>query len=113
MTSGIRRSIAGWMLLAILFLSTAVVFHTDLDGRYHPNCPACQLEHNPGLHTSAVSSATIVVMPVALFFILAVSKVRLKQFFRTLEIIPRSPPESSKLIRQLAAQPYACQFLCR
>jgi hypothetical protein len=83
------------MLLTILLLSTAVVFHTDLDGRYRPNCPACQLEHNPGLHTSAASSATAIAAPVALFFIPDTSEAGVKQLFRTLKIVPRSPPESS------------------
>jgi hypothetical protein len=95
MPVGLKHSVALWILLAILGLSTAGVFHTDLDGRYHPSCPACQLEHNPGLHTSAVSSATVVAAPVVLFFVRDISKARAKQLLRSLELVPRGPPQYS------------------
>jgi hypothetical protein len=36
------------ILSLAIFLSTFVAVHTDLDGRYNPTCPACQLEHNAG-----------------------------------------------------------------
>jgi hypothetical protein len=95
MIGRLKYTIAGWLLLSILIISTGVVFHTDLDGRYRPNCPACQLEHNPGLHTSAASLASAITSPDALYFISYASKAAVKQLFQTLELSPRSPPESS------------------
>jgi hypothetical protein len=41
------RIILGVVSLAIL-LTTVAAVHNDLDGRYNPTCPACQLEHNMG-----------------------------------------------------------------
>lgn len=92
MSGGFKWSVAGWMLLAIFILSAAVVFHIDLDGRYRPNCPACQLEHNPGMLASATCSSGVVAAPVVLSFIRAVSQAGVKKLCRTLGLVLCSPP---------------------
>jgi hypothetical protein len=87
-----KRRIAGWMLLMVLVFSVTVVFHTEIDGRYRPNCPACQLEHNPALHTSGESSASAVAAPVVLFLMHTVPDSSIRLFFTMLEPDLRSPP---------------------
>jgi hypothetical protein len=89
---GSRHPVVGWVLLTVLLLSTIVVFHKDIEFVYSPSCPACQLESNPGSHTSAISVTSLIPSPVMLSFVPARNELVLQQIHRTLEFIPRSPP---------------------
>ena len=95
-TSTLSRKATGIALIVICLLSTLLaVLHTDLDLIYSPNCPACQLQSNPGSHVSAISTATLVPEQVVVSLLPDHHEVVVQQFDHTLELITRSPPANA------------------
>jgi len=66
MLGGLKRRIAGLMLLTILSIGTAMVFHAGFGGRHRPDCPPRQPESSSELCASAVSRAAMIEATVGL-----------------------------------------------